>query len=478
LNSAGETKATYNYDAFGKLLSQTGEIENHITYAGYIYDSETGLYYLNARMYDPETMRFMQYDTYSGRTTDALSLNRYAYCQGNPLRYIDPTGHTSEEGTGEDNTSLIAGIWSKVKSLMSQSIFGQMASDITNFVNSVKSVGFAKTCDLCMYELEDKAVEILTYTAATVLIAGGIAVTALSGGTLTVGGVALAGLGMGLISAGVSVGMMTYNQMETSNHITASVGDYLKTASLSFATGFVSGVVGSVTGGATGAITSKVFSSSVSVATQYATKYAVNFGLETLGDAFVQKVTTGEVNWKQAVISGALDTVIGASVDGVTAIVKNWDSVKYSAKSIWIDETGAIEVTRGKKFNAIESGSNAGLKEFDIVPYGKFKDYPGDGLTGHELLQNAWLEANGKIPKRGVGLSTKNPAIALRENPIHKFISGQQKSLGLNKKNLAGTSWRKNVLDNIQILKDAGVPRDKIAELAWQTRKFAIDNGF
>ena len=37
---------------------------------------------------------------------------------------------------------------------------------------------------------------------------------------------------------------------------------------------------------------------------------------------------------------------------------------------------------------------------------------------------------------------------------------------------------KKNVLDNIQIMKDAGVPRDKIAELAWQTRKFAIDNGF
>ena len=77
-----------------------------------------------------------------------------------------------------------------------------------------------------------------------------------------------------------------------------------------------------------------------------------------------------------------------------------------------------------------------------------------------------------------MGLSTKNPAIALYEDPMHKFITGQLKSLGLNKKNLAGTSWRKNVLDNIQILKDAGVPRDKIAELAWQTRKFAIDNGF
>ena len=34
----------------------------------------------------------------------------------------------------------------------------------------------------------------------------------------------------------------------------------------------------------------------------------------------------------------------------------------------------------------VKSGSSTGLKEFDIVPYGKFKDYPGDGLTGHELL--------------------------------------------------------------------------------------------
>ena len=151
-----------------------------------------------------------------------------------------------------------------------------------------------------------------------------------------------------------------------------------------------------------------------------------------------------------------------------------YDPSGYKDKS----QTPCKEETSVGESGDGESGRETGLKEFDIVPYGKFKDYPGDGLTGHELLQNAWLEANGKIPKRGAGLSTKNPAIALRENPIHKFISGQQKSLGLKKKNLAGTSWRKNVLDNIQIMKDAGVPRDKIAELAWQTRKFAIDNGF
>jgi len=75
-------------------------------------------------------------------------------------------------------------------------------------------------------------------------------------------------------------------------------------------------------------------------------------------------------------------------------------------------------------------------------------------------------------------LSLDNPAIALKENPLHKFISGQQKSLGMNKINLVNVSWRKNVLDNISIMKEAGISRDKIAELAKETRKFAIDNGF
>lgn len=91
-------------------------------------------------------------------------------------------------------------------------------------------------------------------------------------------------------------------------------------------------------------------------------------------------------------------------------------------------------------------------------------------------MQNAWLEANGKIVKRGQGLSKDNPAMALYEDPMHKFISAQQKTLGLNKKNLAGTSWRQNVSTNINIMKSAGVPREKILELAKETKQFAIDN--
>ena len=85
--------ATYYYDAFGNILEQTGDVDNSILYAGYQYDVETGLYYLNARMYDPLTARFLQTDTYLGNLNDPLSLNLYTYCLNNPNRYVDPSGH-------------------------------------------------------------------------------------------------------------------------------------------------------------------------------------------------------------------------------------------------------------------------------------------------------------------------------------------------------------------------------------------------
>lgn len=70
-------------------------MDNAILYAGYQYDEETGLYYINARMYDPVTARFLQADTYLGSLNDPLSLNLYTYCLNNPHRYTDPSGHVA-----------------------------------------------------------------------------------------------------------------------------------------------------------------------------------------------------------------------------------------------------------------------------------------------------------------------------------------------------------------------------------------------
>ena len=89
----GTIAVSYYYDAFGNILQQTGSVNNNITYAGYQYDSETGLYYLNSRYYDSKIARFLSEDTYTGDPNDPLSLNLYSYCHNEPIMYWDPTGH-------------------------------------------------------------------------------------------------------------------------------------------------------------------------------------------------------------------------------------------------------------------------------------------------------------------------------------------------------------------------------------------------
>ena len=105
LKPDGTTAGTYYYDAFGNILSQTGTANNSITYAGYQYDKETDLYYLNARYYDSKIARFISEDTYTGNASDPLSLNLYTYCANNPITYSDPTGHVA---AGDQNRSTVA----------------------------------------------------------------------------------------------------------------------------------------------------------------------------------------------------------------------------------------------------------------------------------------------------------------------------------------------------------------------------------
>ena len=90
IDAEGNTAATYYYDAFGNHTETTGEADNPYRYAGYQYDEETDLYYLNARYYDSKIARFMSEDTYRGETNDPLSLNLYTYCNNEPIMHWDP----------------------------------------------------------------------------------------------------------------------------------------------------------------------------------------------------------------------------------------------------------------------------------------------------------------------------------------------------------------------------------------------------
>ncbi len=94
----GNMLGEYKYDAWGNILSQGGSellTINPFRYRGYYYDTETGLYYLNSRYYDPETGRFISpddVDVLSDTLTQPNGLNLYAYCYNNPVMMTDPDG--------------------------------------------------------------------------------------------------------------------------------------------------------------------------------------------------------------------------------------------------------------------------------------------------------------------------------------------------------------------------------------------------
>ena len=101
--SSGATAVTYTYDAWGRLVGKDGTSSdyasiyeyNPLTYRGYIYDSETGFYYLQSRYYDPTVGRFLNADDvrYLGIGSVSSGWNLYAYCYNSPTNYSDPSGN-------------------------------------------------------------------------------------------------------------------------------------------------------------------------------------------------------------------------------------------------------------------------------------------------------------------------------------------------------------------------------------------------
>jgi RHS repeat-associated protein len=82
----------FPYYPVGDCRNSTQNLLTDKLFTGQRLDS-TGLYFYNARYYNPEIGRFISPDTIVPDFSNPQSLNRYSYCLNNPLKYVDTSGH-------------------------------------------------------------------------------------------------------------------------------------------------------------------------------------------------------------------------------------------------------------------------------------------------------------------------------------------------------------------------------------------------
>ena len=99
LDSNKNVVVSYVYDAWGRPISCSGTMAstlgkiNPFRYRGYVYDEETGMYYLVSRYYKPEWIRFISSDVIFDTGANLLKLNTYLYVANNPISSSDINGN-------------------------------------------------------------------------------------------------------------------------------------------------------------------------------------------------------------------------------------------------------------------------------------------------------------------------------------------------------------------------------------------------
>ena len=130
LNGSGVEVVSYVYDAWGNHISISGSmagalgIYNPLRYRGYVYDQETGLYYLQSRYYNPTICRFINADAFTSTGQGIIGNNMFAYCGNNPVMYVDFSG---------ESFSIILGI--------NGNLFGLGGIYTVNFVSTNENFG-------------------------------------------------------------------------------------------------------------------------------------------------------------------------------------------------------------------------------------------------------------------------------------------------------------------------------------------------
>ncbi len=142
-NSSGGFNSEIRYYPWGGVRYTSGSSPTTYQFTGQRIERDLGLYFYNARWYDPQLGRFIQADTIVPGGVQGL--DRYAYVGNNPLRYTDPSGHQicDPDGYCGNYVSIDAQLWQyklqlgddwtdveKIYILLAASAIGNKMSDV------------------------------------------------------------------------------------------------------------------------------------------------------------------------------------------------------------------------------------------------------------------------------------------------------------------------------------------------------------
>ena len=122
----------YNPAPEGTMAATLGTL-NPLRYRGYVYDTETGLYYVSSRYYDPEIGRWINADNQLSTGSDLTGINLFAYCGNNPVNRIDPDGHA-----WKDVKNWFSNTWNNIKKTAKQIVETVKEKVYTTYYNATK----------------------------------------------------------------------------------------------------------------------------------------------------------------------------------------------------------------------------------------------------------------------------------------------------------------------------------------------------
>ena len=128
----GTITDTFAYDTYGKCISHTGTSKVIFGYNGRdgVVTDDNGFIYMRARYYSPEMKRFVNSDVIAGEISNAVTLNRFAYANGNPVSFVDPFGLSILLTLG---IMALGGVVSATISAASSAIEQQVSEDEINW---------------------------------------------------------------------------------------------------------------------------------------------------------------------------------------------------------------------------------------------------------------------------------------------------------------------------------------------------------